>query len=199
MENNTRRRPVKKRYLAIAALSVLTVTGGAIGATVTAQSTIANNQITITKKQTPATVTASGTPITIKFEEGTSIANSGYGGPGGNTVITLTNTGTTDATVRVKKLDNVKIPGGSDMANFVVGGDGNGPGQGSDKKEYFTQRISGNSADWDKVFFDEPITVPGGGSKKLVAYINFGSQAGTANFTAYEKTFDIKFDYVNKS
>ncbi|MBW1639345.1 hypothetical protein G3H63_09725 [Microbacterium resistens] len=197
MENNTRRRPVKKRYLAIAALSVLTVTGGAIGATVTAQSTIANNQITITKKQTPATVTASGTPINIKFEEGTAIANAGYGGPGGNTVITLTNTGTTDATVRVQKLENVKIPGGTGNAVFIVGGDGVGPGQGSDKKEYFTQRVSGNSSDWDTIFANNPITVPGGGTKKLVAYVSFSQ--GTAGFTAYDKTFDIKFDYVNKS
>ena len=103
-------------------------TGGVVGATVTEQSTIANNQISITKQLSDAAITASGTPLKLEIKEGNGIAN----GWAGATTYTLKNNGETDATVKVQALEGVNIPG-TGNATFTVGGDGAGPGSGMDR------------------------------------------------------------------
>ena len=178
----------KKRYVAIAVLAGLVGTGGVVGATVTTQSTIANNQISITKQVSDAAITASGTPLKFEIQEGASIPT----GWAGATTYTLKNNGETDATVKVQALEGVNIPG-TGNATFMVGGDGAGPGNGTDRNIYFSQAISGGSS---AVGADLPITVPAGQSVKLNVYIQVPND--TTGFTAYNKTFDVKFDYINK-
>lgn len=182
----------KKRYIAIAALAGLVATGGVIGATVTSESTIANNQVTIAEEPaTDAVVSASGTPLALSFTEGADVGK----GPLGLTTFTLTNTGETDATVKVLEVADIPripiIPGatGNPIAYLRVAYQG---GSADATKLLFSQKISSGTP----TAYSLPITVPAGGSVELDAYVQFSN--GTTQFGAYDATFDLQFDYVNK-
>ncbi len=199
MPKNTEASPrtFRKRYITIAALSALTITGGAIGATVTAESTIAGNKITITQHvNTPASITASGNSMKVQFKQGEApeLADIDVST---NTVgavkITLTNTGETDAVVKGVKVEDLSIPTVGMFSDDYVGlyienkdkrllrqliAKGENPGVGDTTGE---------------------IIVPAKSSVDVWAYL--WGKFGKSSFTfldTYEKTFSIAFDYTDK-
>lgn len=180
----------KKRYVAIVALAGLVATGGIVGATVTTQSTMAGNKITITKPVTPAAVTVTGSPVIMEFEEGET-ANLPWDT---KQQFTLTNTGTTDATVKVQKIKDLVVPqkaGSTDAALFIVS-----TGAPNFNTPIFAQWISANSADVGNLLTQNAITVPANGT--VVVQAQFQASNGISSFTNYSKTFPVEFDFVDK-
>ncbi|MEI3843348.1 MULTISPECIES: hypothetical protein [Microbacterium] len=166
---------------------------GAVAAT--AESTIAGNSIVITEApKSDAKVEVSGTPMSLSFTEGdevganTSTARQEY---------VLTNTGETDATVRLQSVDDLVIPtkpglGSQDVAGVLRAYTGSAlePGM---VNAVFSQKVAGaNAAPGTSL----PFTVPAGES--VTISVDFSFAKGTTIFTDYNKTFDLKFDYINK-
>ncbi|MDA4891384.1 hypothetical protein PFZ55_31340 [Streptomyces sp. MS2A] len=189
----------KKRYIAIATLASLVATGGLVGATVTAQSTIANNQITVAKAPTAAAVTASGAPVDVSFEEGEDITGvlgiTQTGWSTAQATITLTNTGDTNAAVKVAKIPDLVLPhspfaSANTSLSLMVTHSGS---------TVFAQSIAGR--DLGNVAVNDAVKVPAGGSVELkVAFYFFSGAPGesTKFDVATSKTFDLAFDYGNE-
>lgn len=199
--SDTQTKPVRfrKRYVAIAALASLIATGGIVGATVTEQSTIKNNKITVTGLD-PANVTVSGTPMNLKWSAGKDMGT----GELGATEYTITNTGETDAKVSVPKIDASKINLDLIAASKPVNGsitiitvpEEVGGGTATLLTQTIASSGTGNPA-LGTVVVSNSVTVPAKGTIKVKAFVKFS--AGSDQVKATDKTFDVGFDFVNKS
>lgn len=189
----------KKRYVAIAALAGLVATGGIVGATVTKNSTIAENKITVTEVP-PAVVTASGTPMSATWKQGTTPA-AVPGKPAnqiGHTTYKLTNSSATDATVKLELLDvNLELlPGASPSVNGTFhAGAFKADGTQIDST-FFAQRIAAGSGQQGITPTSRSFTLPANSEATVNAYISFGN--GWSQVAATSKSFDVKFNFVNK-
>lgn len=191
-ENITTKRRIsgKKRYIAVAALAGLVATGGVVGATVTAQSTVAGNQITVTEKAPEALVTVSGDPMKFSWEEGKASSSGRFGA----TTYLLTNEGTADATVKIPEIADLKIPSSitssSDALRLQVVQMNNGvSGQ-----LLFDQTIAGPTATTSNT----ALTIPAGETVTVRADLYAYSNQTMGKLGAVDKTFDVQFDYVTK-
>lgn len=119
---------LSNRYAAIAALSVLALAGGTVGALVTQESTIADNTITITAPDEirEAKVEVHGEPINLSVKSGREAEPFTYS-------YEITNTGNADAEVRIAPLEDLVLPrtreGRSARAHIMAfyRGDGDNP------------------------------------------------------------------------
>ncbi|WP_067247841.1 hypothetical protein [Microbacterium resistens] len=208
--NTKAEKSLKKRYLTIAALSVLAVTGGAIGATVTTESTISENKITITEKPASAVIEVTGEPLKFEAEEGQSILDAGAGlpsGPGANkTTYTVTNKGDATAKVEIKKIDDIDMPhlpfvDPETRASFIV--------TDSQNQMKVLQDLAVAEGK-EKGFQKNTFEVAPGASVTLTAFLRYDSRwngegPGTGidkrdanKFLPVSNTFDVQFDYVTK-
>lgn len=173
----------KKRYVAIAALAGLIATGGIVGATVTAESTIAGNKLTITAPPgTDALVTVTGEPLKLEFAQGADIITS-------NTKATFVvkNDGEQAAVVSVEKikgLENIQTTE-TDTGQVVVKSPTGG--------EMYIQSISGNAVNNPAI--SNPITVPGKSEVTITAHFYL---AHSKYYLATDREFDLEFKYINK-
>jgi hypothetical protein len=177
----------KKRYIAIAALAALVATGGVVGATVTAESTIANNQITINEPNVNVTVT--GDPIKVEFDSGSHPVDEKTPMIG-VTKFTATNTGTSAAKITAAKVEGLQLA--------------NRPGVTEDHKATLIVSVDGYGSILVQSIGTEPTgesqrayTLKAGQTVELTAYLNSGINTSDWNtFDMFDLTFDLQFDYV---
>lgn len=184
-KNEQALRTIKKRYIAIAALAALAVTGGVVGATVTENSTMAGNKITV---KTAADVTVEGTPMDISWTVGEDLGQ----GAESQRTYTVKNTGETDAVVDIKGIKDLNLPqqaGKTDSALVRATVDG---------KIVFEQKFQGSFADAgnpDKVT-SATFKVPGKGQVVVNAFYEFPN--GTKSFLSYNPDpFDLAFNFIS--
>ncbi|MEO3939559.1 hypothetical protein V3C41_00580 [Paenarthrobacter nicotinovorans] len=163
-------------------LAVLIAAAGVTGATVTAQSTIADNKYTVQGAPTPAPViTATGAPFDVTAIKGTSQ-------PDVVGTWTVENTGNQAATVMVK-LDNSKLPvnnAGLGAANLTVRDD---PASGS-STVYLRQGLGASTPSTQNTFVLEA------GEKKTVQYVVPRLLGSASSAPLGTHVVDLQFDYV---
>lgn len=177
------RASLSNRYAAIAALSVLALAGGTVGALVTQESRIADNTITITTPDEirEAKVDVHDKPIKLSVKTGQEMEPFTYS-------YEITNTGNADAEVRITPLEDLVLPrsaeGRAARAHIMAfyRGDGDNP------DPHFRQSLV-HAVD-DQPSFQQPFRIPAG----VKTTIDFPD--GTDAFLPYQKTFDIAFYYV---
>lgn len=170
---NKATRAFKKRYIAVAALSALAIAGGTIGATITAQSTIKDNQITVTENQ-DAIVSATGSPISMTWSQGEQTVDA-------KTTVVLTNSGKTAATVGLAEIGVLLPVADSDAQMWINVKDGS--------NTFFRQRIDENNPILSK---NNTITLDKGQSKSIVVTVQALFTRGIAQA---DKAFDLQFTY----
>ncbi len=177
-------RAVKKRYVALAALSALAVAGGAIGATITAQSTIKDNQITVQENNEPIVV-ASGEPMKVTWAKGDADLD---GTTHGKTEITFKNNGKTDASVRVAAPIEGALLTTSNESSI----------SGSRAEFTVTHSSGGELFNHDYIKPNDVITLPfevkAGGEAKVTIQTNL--LQNTAAINEANLKFNIPFEYI---
>ncbi|MGB3374591.1 MAG: hypothetical protein WBA87_05570 [Microbacterium sp.] len=162
--------------MAVLGLSAFVASGGAIGATVTAESTIANNTITVTQAQ--AEVFVIGDPMTIEWSTVQTNETSG--------AYTVTNKGKAVATVKLSPVTGVAVPSRDgtivEMKGYLNGSD----------FSFFRQDLQDGATDPGMSF---PFDLNPGESVVVDIRVK---RRGLSTPLPYSATFDLAFDYVTK-